>query len=90
MILFGIFCGRLKIYICWLAPTCLYLEAADTRQSAYASGKPRLLSSRTSVHRLTPSIWASLPLLLELKCTTEKELFPGNAGCPGASGLPGP
>lgn len=84
MILFGIFCGRLKIYICWLAPTCLYLEEAGTQQSAYVSGKPRSFSLKPLSICSHPSIWASLPLLLELKCTTKKDLFSGNAGCPGA------
>lgn len=84
MILFGIFCGRLKIYICWLAPTCLYLEEADTQQSAYVSGKPCSFSLKPLSICSHPLIWASLPLLLELKCTTKKEQFSGNAGCPGA------
>lgn len=44
MISFGIFCGHLKIYICWLAPTCPYLEEAGIQQSAYVSGEPESCS----------------------------------------------
>lgn len=40
MISSGIFCGLLKISICWLVLTCLYLVVADTQQLAYVSGKP--------------------------------------------------
>lgn len=64
MILLGIFYGRLKTYICWLAPTCLYLEEADTQQSACASGnQARVPLDQPSVcFRL--SIPASLPFLV--------------------------
>lgn len=49
MILFGIFCGHLKIYICWSAPTCPYLEEAGIQQSAYVSGEPKPCSFGSSI-----------------------------------------
>lgn len=87
MTLFGTFCGRSKIYTCWLAPTCPYSEEADTPQSAYVSGEPRAGSFRVTVpsagHHCPSPVFEPCPSLASRAGTAvRKELLAAGADSP--------